>query len=222
MDGAGIVVANIDTGVDLLHPALYTHYRGYDPHGFHIHNCNWFDATGGGAIYPVDSNGHGTHTMGTIVGEQGIGVAPGATWIAVRAFDSQGLALESWLHAAMQWIVDPGPGCTPPGVVNNSWSNSWGGTDVFRSDVQVLRAAGIFAPFAAGNDGPYPGSIDAPASYPEAFGVAAVTSDDAIASFSSRGPSTWFGDNLVKPDVSAPGVNVRILGSGAVNSNLYA
>ncbi|GAB4526418.1 MAG: hypothetical protein Kow0063_00650 [Anaerolineae bacterium] len=208
-DGGGVVVANIDTGVDFLHPALHTRYRGYDPHGLHIHTCNWFDATGGGATYPVDGNGHGTHTMGTIVGGEGIGVAPGATWIAARAFDNQGFGLESWIHAAIQWILDPGPGCSPPDVVNNSWGSSWGGIDVFRGDVQVLRAAGVFAPFAAGNDGPDQGSIDAPASYPEGFGVGAVTDQDVIARFSSRGPSTWFGSQLVKPDVSAPGVNVR-------------
>ncbi len=209
VDGTGVVVANIDTGVDFLHPALLTRYRGYDPHGLYVHTCNWFDATGGGATYPVDGHGHGTHTMGTIAGGEGIGVAPGATWIAVRAFNSQGVGQESWLHAAMQWVVDPGPGCTPPDVVSNSWGNSWGGTDVFRADVQAMRAAGIFAPFAAGNDGPGTGSIDAPASYPEAFGVGAVDGDDVIASFSSRGPSTWYGSNLVKPEVSAPGVNVR-------------
>jgi hypothetical protein len=189
VDGTGVMVANIDTGVDFLHPVLHARYRGYDPHGLHIHACNWFDATGGGATYPVDGNGHGTHTLGTIVGGEGVGVAPGATWIAARAFDNRGLGLESWLHAAMQWIVDPGPGCAPPDVVNNSWSNAWGGTDVFRTDVQVMRAAGVFAPFAAGNDGPTGGSIDAPASYPEAFSVGAVTGEDEVASFSSRGPS---------------------------------
>jgi hypothetical protein len=209
VDGTGVVVANIDTGVDWLHPALQTRYRGYDPHGLHVHTCNWFDATGGGATYPVDGEGHGTHTMGTIVGGGGIGVAPGATWIGVRAFNSQGIGQESWLHAAMQWIVDPGPNCTPPDVVSNSWSSSGGGVDVFRADAQTLRAAGIFAPFAAGNDGPSGGTIDTPAAYPEAFAVGAVAGDDVIASFSSRGPSTWYGSNLVKPEVSAPGVNVR-------------
>jgi uncharacterized repeat protein (TIGR01451 family) len=72
-----------------------------------------------------------------------------------------------------------------------------------------MRAAGIFAPFAAGNDGPDSASIDAPASYPETFSVGAVTDADAVANFSSRGPSSWFGTNLIKPEVSAPGVNVR-------------
>jgi uncharacterized repeat protein (TIGR01451 family) len=212
VDGSGVVVANIDTGVDMLHPALLTRYRGYDPHGLYQHACNWFDATEGGATYPVDANGHGTHTMGTILGGGGIGVAPGAKWVAVRAFDNQGTALESWLHTAMEWIVDPGPGCDPanvPDVVSNSWSTNWGGVDIFRGDVQALRAAGIFAAFAAGNYGPYVSSVGAPGSYPEAFSVGAVAFDDVVADFSGRGPSDWYGSSLVKPEVSAPGVGVR-------------
>lgn len=209
MDGSGTVVANVDTGVDWLHPALLSRYRGYDPHGLHQHACNWFDATGDGALYPVDGAGHGTHTMGTIVGGEGMGVAPGAEWMAVRAFNSQGNALESWLHAALQWVVYPGPGCVPPDVVNNSWGRYVGSAPNFRADVQAIRAAGIFAAFAAGNEGSDSATINAPASYPESFSVGAVTADDIIANFSSRGPSTWFGSNLVKPEVSAPGVNVR-------------
>jgi subtilisin family serine protease len=67
--GTGVVVANIDTGVDWLYPALQRAYRGYDARGFHRHAGNWFDATGAGALYPVDANGHGTHTMGLMVGE---------------------------------------------------------------------------------------------------------------------------------------------------------
>ncbi len=212
VDGSGVVVANIDTGVDLLHPALLTRYRGYDSHGLYQHACNWFDATDGEATYPVDANGHGTHTMGTMLGGGGIGVAPGAKWVAVRAFDNEGSAQESWLHAAMEWIVNPGPGCDPanaPDVVNNSWSTNWGGLDVFRGDVRALRAAGIFAVFAAGNYGPAEGSVSAPASYPETFSVGAVTSGDVVADFSGRGPSDWYGSSLVKPEVSAPGVGVR-------------
>ncbi len=206
--GAGVVVANIDTGVDWLHPALRTRYRGYDPNGLYNHQCNWFDATGQGAVYPVDYNGHGTHTMGTAVGANGIGVAPEATWIAVRAFDNQGSAAESWLHAAFQWILDPGPGCTPPDIVSNSWSSSLGGTEAFRPDVSALQAAGIFAPFAAGNNGPSPSSVGAPASYPEAFAVGSIASNDAVANSSGRGPSIWFDGILTKPDIAAPGVNV--------------
>ncbi len=205
--GTGVVVANIDTGVDFLHPALKTHYRGYINDTVPPQNSgNWFDATGDGAVYPVDTNGHGTHTMGTMVGQDGIGVAPGARWIAVRAFNSNGQALESWLHAAFEWVLAPnGDPALAPDVVNNSWSNGNGSTDAFVEDVENLRAAGIIAVFSAGNSGSAAGTVGAPGSYPDALAVGATDADDLIAYFSSRGPSPW---GVIKPDVSAPGVNV--------------
>ena len=69
--------------------------------------------------------GHGTHTMGTMVGAGGIGVAPGAKWIAVKAFDNQGSGYDSWLHAAFQWVLAPdGDPALAPDVVNNSWGSN--------------------------------------------------------------------------------------------------
>ena len=205
--GTGVVVANIDTGVDWLHPALQTSYLGYNPKGLPNHLYTWFDTTGLGAVYPVDGNGHGTHTMGTMVGQAGIGIAPGAKWIAVRAFSPEGYAYDSWLHAAFQWILAPnGDASRAPDIVNNSWGNANGGTEEYIPDVQALNAAGIATFFSNGNSGPGDGTVGAPASYPEAFGVGATDSFDAIAYFSSRGPSPL---GPLKPDVSAPGVNVR-------------
>jgi subtilisin family serine protease len=208
VDGTGVVVASVDTGVDWLHPALQSRYRGYDPHGVaHHHVGNWFDATGEGAVYPVDGNGHGTHTTGTMVAGEGVGVAPGARWIAARAFNSIGIGYDSWIHAAFEWLLAPGNDpALAPDVVNNSWGNAFGGSEVFRDDVRALRGAGILAVFSSGNDGPYDGTVSAPASYPEALAVGATDADDEIATFSSRGPSPW---GEVKPEVSAPGVNVR-------------
>ena len=86
--GEGIVVANIDSGVQYDHPALVSQYRGNNGDGTFTHDYNWFDASGtcGGA--PCDNDGHGTHTMGTMVGDDGaanqVGVAPGAKWIAAN------------------------------------------------------------------------------------------------------------------------------------------
>lgn len=206
--GAGVVVANVDSGVDWQHPALQTKYRGYTgPGKLPQHTGNWYDATGDGAAYPVDGNGHGTHTMGTMVGDGGLGVAPGARWIAVRAFNSSGVAQNSWLHLAFQWILAPnGNPALAPNIVNNSWGSDFGASTEFEADVQALRAANIFPVFSAGNNGPGSGTVGSPGSLADAFTVGATTSSDDIALFSSRGPSPW---GQIKPNVSAPGKDVR-------------
>jgi len=211
LDGHGVVVANLDTGVDWQHPALMKKYRGYNPHGPAIHTGNWFVVTGEPYLYPGDGIGHGTHTMGTIVGDDGegnrIGVAPGAKWIAVKLFSNQGYAYESWIHAAFQWIMAPnGNPALAPDIINNSWGSTVGSDDRFRQDVAAIRAAGILPVFSAGNSGPHGGTIASPASYPEALGVGAIEPDKVVAGFSSRGPSIW-GD--YKPEIVAPGVNIR-------------
>lgn len=207
INGAGVVVANIDTGVDWQHPALQNRYRGYTgPGKLPQHLGNWFDATPNPATYPIDGNGHGSHTMGTMVGANGIGVAPGAQWIAARAFDSSGSALNSWLHSAFQWILAPnGNPALAPDVVNNSWGSSIGASTEFQADVQALLNAGIYPIFSAGNDGPDSGTIGSPGSMDIAFAVGATDINDEVTLFSSRGPSPW---NKIKPEVTAPGKDV--------------
>ena len=105
--GTGVVVANLDTGVDFLHPALNGNYRGNAGKALYQHAGSWFDATNIGAIYPSDGNGHGTHTMGTLAGQGGIGVAPGARWIAGRVLNNEGSGYDSWIHAGLQWLLAP-------------------------------------------------------------------------------------------------------------------
>lgn len=205
--GTGVVVANMDTGVDGQHPELQPSYRGYNPKGLPVHWGNWFDATGFPSQYPYDGNGHGTHTMGTLVAGDGLGVAPGARWIAVRVLDSGGGGLDSWIHAGFQWILAPGGDpARAPDVMNNSWGTPIGAYAEYQPDVQALNAAGIIAIFAAGNTGPGASTVYAPASYPESFSVGAVDDEDLIASFSSRGPSPF---GPIKPEIVGPGVGVR-------------
>ncbi len=212
--GHGVVVANMDSGVDWTHPALQSKYRGADGN----HDYNWFDFTDTYPIAPDDGYDHGTHTMGTIVGDDGganqIGMAPGARWIAVKVFDDYGSTDDVKIHQGFQWFLAPtdlnGENPDPskaPDVVSNSWGSMNGADPTFWPDVAAWQAAGIFPVFAAGNNGEMGvGSADSPGSFPQTMAVGATDSDDAIAYFSGRGPSFW---EEVKPEVSAPGVDIR-------------
>jgi bacillopeptidase F len=206
--GSGIVVANMDTGVDPDHPDLAGKWRGgtnswYDPHGEHA--------------IPYDPDGHGTQTMGLIVGGGGggtaIGVAPDASWIAAKLYNDAGQATYSDIHLAFQWLLDPDgdPGTVDaPDVVNASWGlvgTAGQCITEFNDDIAVLKAAGTALAFAAGNDGPAPLTSLSPANNAAGFAIGAVDSALAIASFSSRGQSAC--DGSIYPEVTAPGVNVN-------------
>ncbi|MFZ1058350.1 MAG: S8 family serine peptidase, partial [Candidatus Rokuibacteriota bacterium] len=203
-NGAGTVVGSFDTGVDLTHPDLASRYRGN-------HAISWFDPYGEHPE-PFDSDGHGTHTTGTAVGGSAggtsIGVAPGAQWIAAKAWNDLGFGFTSAFHEIFQWFLAPGGDpANAPDVVNSSWGfSSVGCIAEFLPDVQAFRAAGIFPAFAAGNDGPDPGSVRSPGTYAESFAVGATDLLDDIAFFSGQGPSPC--DGSVKPDVSAPGDSI--------------
>jgi uncharacterized repeat protein (TIGR01451 family) len=207
ISGTGVVVAGMDTGVDWLHPALQANYRSYNPHGPSNHTYSWHDATPLGAIYPIDDHGHGTHTMGTVAGQDGIGVAPGARWIGVKVLNGNGEGYDSWIHAGFQWLLAPGGNPSlAPDIVNCSWGSIDGNNTTFQLDLQALRAAGILAVFANGNRGPDEGSVGSPASLPEAFAVGATDEQDQVTLFSSRGPSPW---GQIRPHIAAPGIRVR-------------
>ena len=217
--GQGIVVANIDSGVQYDHPALVGKYRGNLGGGSFDHNYNWFDPSsicGSPSLVPCDNNGHGTHTMGTMVGDDGganqIGVAPGARFIMAKGCETNGCS-DTALLASAQWILAPTDlaGANPradlrPHVVNNSWGGG-SGDFWYQSMVQAWVASGIFPAFSNGNAGPSCGTSGSPGDYPESYAAGAFDSSDAIAGFSSRGPSAVGG--ITKPNISAPGVNVR-------------
>lgn len=227
IDGAGTVVASIDTGVQWDHPALKEKYRGFNKaSGTVSHDFNWFDATAGRAT-PYDDQGHGTHVTGTMVGSEPnganqIGVAPGAKYIAVKAFTASGGSDTDLLEAA-EWILAPtdAAGNTrvdmAPDVVNNSWGGGAGLDEWYRDVVINWRAAEIFPEFSAGNttltNPGGAGSVAAPANYPESFATGATDINNAVANFSLRGPSPYA---EIKPDVSAPGVNIRSSVPGGV------
>jgi subtilisin family serine protease len=207
--GSQVVVATLDTGVDVTHPDLETRWRGG--------TNSWFDPYGQHPGGPVDLSGHGTATLGAIVGGDtsgtAIGVAPGARWIAARVFDDRGATTTSAVHQAFQWLLDPDGDPTTadaPQVVNASWSLGSGpGCDLtLQPDVQALTTAGILPVFAAGNYGSTPGSSVSPANYPESLAVGALADPTTALGSSSRGPSTCGGRTGGFPDVAAPGQDI--------------
>lgn len=213
--GTGVVVANIDTGVQWDHPALKNAYRGWNG-TVADHNYNWYDPSNTSPQIPLDNTGHGTHTMGTIVGYDGtthIGIAPGAKWIAAKGCANNGCS-QSDLLAAGQWMLAPTKldGTNPdpskaPDVVNNSWGGL-GCNPYYKGVLTSWRNAGIVPIFSSGNSGPDPNTVSSPGDNPEAISVGATDASDTIASFSSKGPSCATFDNNPKPDISAPGVAI--------------
>lgn len=205
IDGSGVTIAIMDSGVDWLHPDLSSNYRGNN-NGNIVHTGNWYDTVNPSNSAPVDPNGHGTHVSGLAAGQNGLGVAPGAKWIAVRAFDEYGLGYLSNIHAAFQWLLAPaGNPALAPDVVNGSWG-AGPFAQYYLTDVLALRAAGIVQVFAAGNSGPGPGSISAPAGYAGALSVGASDDINYITWFSARGPSVL--NDEIKPSLVAPGSRV--------------
>jgi subtilisin family serine protease len=222
--GQGIVVASIDTGVQFTHPALVRQYRGNLGSGNVDHNYNWWDPSkicGNPSTMPCDQDqggqpvGHGTYTMGIMVGDDGgankIGVAPQAKWLTCKGCEGSSCSsialLECGDFILAPWDLNkanPAPSKRPH-IVNNSWGGD-GGDSFYRRTVQSWRAAGIFPAFSAGNTGPFCNSAESPGDYPESFSSGATEVFDGLANFSSRGPSLF---GVTKPDLAAPGWHVR-------------
>ncbi len=237
--GQQIVIGGQDTGYQWDHPALLNSYRGWDG-AQAVHDYNWHDSihSGGGScgsdsLFPCDDHNHGTHTMGTMLGDDGgtnrIGMAPGARWIGCRNMD-QGNGTPATYTECFQWFIaptdlndqNPDPSRAPH-VINNSWGcpPSEGCTNpaIMQAVVENVRAAGIMVVVSAGNSGSSCGSVSSPAAiYDASFTVANTTINDIIAGSSSRGPVTVDGSNRPKPDISAPGTAIR----SSIRNNGYA
>ena len=238
--GQGVIIGGQDTGYEWDHSALKNHYRGWNGTTAD-HDYNWHDAIhaidvgnsgsnpcGLDSTFPCDDHNHGTHTMGTMTGDDGagnqIGVAPGAKWIGCRNMERGDGTLSTYVEC-FEWFLAPYPvgsssssgnPSKAPHVINNSWgcppsegcsAANWG---MMETAINNLRAAGVVVVVSAGNAGSNCGTVKDPAAiFDGSFSIGATNSSDAIAGFSSRGPVTVDGSNRRKPDVAAPGVSVR-------------
>jgi serine protease AprX len=248
-EGQGVIVGGQDTGYDWKVAPLQSKYRGYVNDSIANHNYNWHDAIkdksplsadslnpcGFNIKEPCDDNNHGTHTMGTMVGQDtanSIGVAPAATWMACRNMERGNGQLSTYLEC-FEWFLAPtdldgknADVTKAPHVINNSWYCSEGeGCNLdnwlpLQVAVQNLKASGVVVVVSAGNSGPNCFTISGPpALFEPSFSVGATAINDTIANFSSRGTVSIDSSFRMKPDVSAPGRNVRsvIRGGGFAN-----
>ncbi len=229
--GEGVVVGVQDTGVAWDHPALRASYRGWDGSAVD-HAFNWHSAVGAtpqcpDPSIPCDPYGHGTHVTGTISGDDGagnqIGVAPGAAWIGCRNMDDQGRGTPSSYTECFEFFLAPWPPGGDPQIdgdpslaahiVNNSWNcppSEGCGHFTLQQVVEAVRAAGVLVVASAGNNGSACGSALYPiGTYDASYSVGSVDAAGVIAPSSSRGPVTFNGSGISKPDISAPGVAVR-------------
>ncbi|GAB3118176.1 S8 family serine peptidase [Streptomyces calidiresistens] len=195
LDGEGVTIAVLDTGVDATHPDLADRV---------VKQVNFTDAPDVG-----DLDGHGTHVASIAAGTGAksdgrfTGVAPGADILDVKVLDDDGFGLDSEIIEGMEWAVEQGAD-----IINMSLGDYTDMTiDPMEEAVNRLSAGSdsLFV-IAAGNDGTGRGRLGSPGTADAALTVGAVDRDDTVADFSSSGPRLR--DGALKPDVTAPGVDI--------------
>jgi subtilisin family serine protease len=197
--GQGILVGHLDTGVDDTHPALSGKVAFFQE----------FDALGNPVVSAThDSDIHGTHTAGTIVGRTfngtNIGVAPKAQLASALVLPG-GSGTFAQIIAGMQWAIGQGVH-----VINMSLG-ALGYSTIWNLPVFNTTIGGVLVVASIGNSGH--GTSGGPGNDPLVLGVGATSDTEAVAGFSSGQTLVgvpWFGLGLtyIKPDISAPGVGV--------------
>ena len=204
LDGTGVIVASIDTGVSERHEQL----AGRRLEG----SRGWFDPVSG-SPRAADSHGHGTGVLSLAVGGNPsgriVGMAPGARWASAL-----GLYRNFYSRVRMTLAADWVLRVARPDVLVNPWSHNEGACNAFDLPfINAWKAAGIFVVFPAGNAGPKPASGEAPATlggtFPDrgaVFSVAGLLASGDVLDASSRGPSLCGAGRF--PSVAAPGADL--------------
>jgi len=226
--GKGVVIAGVEGGHDWDHPVLKNQYRGWN--GVSVdHDYNWYDGAVDGdddcSDGPCVSDDLGTVTMSIMVGDDGqgnqTGMAPDAKWIACRHRNDDFTSLVASYIKCYQWFLAPtdlnGQNPIPakaPHIINSPFTcrSIWcPDPNMLSTVINNLRAAGILTVQSTTSDGPECSTIRTPpAIYDAAFTVGSTSQNDTISDFSSRGPVTVDGSNRLKPDITAPGEDIRI------------
>ncbi|MFD7132915.1 S8 family serine peptidase [Streptomyces sp. NPDC059894] len=202
-DGKGTKVAVLDTGADADHPDLKGRITA---------SRNFTDSADAD-----DHQGHGTHTTSTVGGTGAAsdgkkkGVAPGADLLNGKVLDDYGSGETSWIIAGMQWAVGQGADVVSMSLGNPSRTDC---TDPMAQATEELAQTHKDTLFviAAGNTGPGDNTVSSPGCAPSVLTVGAVDRDDSTASFSSRGPV--YGSHTLKPEITAPGVDISAANAG--------
>jgi serine protease AprX len=195
-DGTGVRICIIDTGIDESHcdfPGMYPNA------GAKI--VAWADFIGSGPS-PYDDHGHGTHVASIAAGaDSPYGVAKGASLMGAKVCTSGGECPDSAIIQGIDWGVAQGAD-----VENISLGEPGGdGTSAVAQECNWAVSQGVVVVVAAGDDGPNCCTINTPGDATKVITVGASDKSDALASFSSRGPTT---DDRTKPDITAPGVSI--------------
>lgn len=200
--GKRVTVAVIDSGIDAKHPDLDDlddNPRTNDPKV-----VGWIDYVNGKKS-PYDDFGHGTYIAGIIsgTGASGVktGVAPGTKLLGAKVFDQYGSGYMSDAILAFEWAVNNGARII-------SFSGGARHNSSFTIALDKVVAAGVVPVIAAGNFGPDSSTITCPADEINSTTVGATDTSDVICSFSSCGPVDLYGQEYIKPDVCAPGIDI--------------
>ena len=206
INGSGVIVAVIDTGIQTDHPDLSANLNLSASYDFFDDDSD-----------PTDGHGHGTQTAGVVAARGGInGTAPGATIMALKVFSSAGSgATTSMIIRAIDHAIDNGAhvlslslGATP--IPHNK-------DNIMAKTVEAASKNAVVV-VSSGNNGDEIGDTGTPGTSAGAITVGAVDSSNSIASFSSNGPTS---DGRIKPDIMAPGVliNTTTLSSGYIRNS---
>lgn len=240
LHGNGVVVAVLDSGVDLDHSDLANRlwintgedidhdgqFTAADNNGIDDDSNGYIDDVVGWDFQnndndPNDWYGHGTHVAGTVAGNgsggTATGVAPEAKIMAL-GYSGDPLAGQAEAWQGMEYALENGAD-----IVNfsSAWKDAWSPDyETWRDNSETLIDGGVLFVVAAGNDDPHvsaPGDVLTPARIPRVLAVAATDNTDTIASFSGQGPISWqnvpsYTDYIYPPGLLKPDVSAPGVG----------